>query len=662
MSKKLYSNTEFSISIESVDKRREIFKEWNDFVIENQGIYTIEGENQSGKSLLIKMIMEALPKVAIEGNKRNVIIDGDSVLIQSLRDAKMYGLQAVFQDDNLIPTMTVKEQIELKYLPHRGIKEYFFFFWNYLIKLLEHPLSLFSTLKFVNNLFKSISFDNDKVFPERKVLMETDKYFTIFGLTNEVLDKYPNQLSGGTKARVRIAVSFLSPKLLILFLDEALNAIDKESKPEIIDNIKNLAKEKKITLVIVTHDEQEIYRWQPIGRFIIKNQKLEYTGLDYFDGLYTSININKSFIAKFNSFEKAKHYFEKEKGKLEPYIFLVDKNVKDSDITKEIFHFLKSSETDSNCFFLELDETKKNIDTYKKVLIEILAKSPKNEGTFIIIGGGILINIGLFITGTINRGLGKHIIIPTTVMAIADVAIGSKASLNVNEKSINPKHKIGLYSNPIAIICEQRFIETLSSKEIKIGLSECLKHGILQSESLFYDVLTLLKETPIISQEQVFDLSIKTRDLKGETLIIDPFEREYSIILLFGHLHAHCIESLSNFQIPHGISVYFGIFIDLEISNKINIIDELKFILSDNDLKEYFVLLKRTIETEGFKKLDLIYNNDIKDQFYTSPSKYKIIEIERIGCYSTSLNQVKIKKIDWNRIKKAIENILKYID
>jgi len=662
MSKDIYSNKEFSISIESLDKRREIFREWNDFIIKNQGIYTIEGENQSGKSLLIKMIMEALPKVAIEGNKRNVIVDGNSVFIQSLRDAKKYGLQAVFQDDNLIPTMTVREQIELKYIQTRGLKEYFYFFWNYLIKLIEHPLSLFSTIKAVNTFFQKISFKKEKVYPEGKILLDANKYFSIFGLSDEILDKYPNQLSGGTKARVRIAVSFLSPKLLILFLDEALNAIDKESKPEVIDNIKNLAKEKNITLIIVTHDEQEIYRWQPIGRFIIKNKKLEYIGLDYFDGLDTSINLTKSFIAKFNSFDKAKKYFENEGNILKPYLFLLDKNVKDALITKEIFHFLNTSINDSNCFILELEESKKNLDTYKKILVDILGRFPKNEGTVVLIGGGVLINVGLFVAGTLNRGLGKSIIIPTTVMAIADVAIGSKASLNVNEKSVNPKHKIGLYSNPIAIICEERFLEALESKDIKIGLSECLKHGILQSDTLFYQTLELLKENPVISKNKVFNIALKTRDLKGETLIIDPFEKEYAIILLFGHLHAHCIESLSSFKIPHGIAVFFGILIDLELSGRDDIIDEIKFILVDSELKDYFSLIKNIIATEGFNKLDLIYNNDIKSQFYTSPSKYKIVEIEKLGCYSSTVNTIKIRKVDWNRIKKAIVKILSYIE
>ena len=72
----------------------------------------------------------------------------------------------------------------------------------------------------------------------------------------EHLDKKIEQLSGGQKQRVALARTMvMKPKILLL--DEPLSALDGVIKESIKDKIRQIAREFKLTTIIVTHDPEE---------------------------------------------------------------------------------------------------------------------------------------------------------------------------------------------------------------------------------------------------------------------------------------------------------------------------------------------------------------------------------------------------------------------
>ncbi|PHO16113.1 ABC transporter ATP-binding protein [Malaciobacter marinus] len=73
------------------------------------------------------------------------------------------------------------------------------------------------------------------------------------GLDSWILERFPNQLSGGQLQRVVIAIA-ISKKIKLLLLDEPTTALDEKNKKLIIDLIKQLAKEFNLTLLFITHD------------------------------------------------------------------------------------------------------------------------------------------------------------------------------------------------------------------------------------------------------------------------------------------------------------------------------------------------------------------------------------------------------------------------
>ncbi|PPK60301.1 ATP-binding cassette domain-containing protein [Malaciobacter marinus] len=77
------------------------------------------------------------------------------------------------------------------------------------------------------------------------------------GLDSWVLERFPNQLSGGQLQRVVIAIA-ISKKIKLLLLDEPTTALDEKNKKMIIDLIKQLSTEFNLTLLFITHDIDSI--------------------------------------------------------------------------------------------------------------------------------------------------------------------------------------------------------------------------------------------------------------------------------------------------------------------------------------------------------------------------------------------------------------------
>jgi ABC-type sugar transport system ATPase subunit len=215
-------------------------------ILPEPGIYTLEGDNQAGKSTLLKVLMGALtPK----GEWPALKLSGESVTIKSIADARKAGLAAVFQDDPLVPSLTVAEQLVLI---HAGDK-----------------LQALAALTDRKN-------GGQRAMTPRAVLKTATKLLDSYGSTyRSILAKYPGQLSGGALAVARLVKSQLQKPLKVLFLDEAFSGVQRDVWPTIIDQLRTWSKDSQVTILAITHNEEELTRWQPVGRFVIREQRIE---------------------------------------------------------------------------------------------------------------------------------------------------------------------------------------------------------------------------------------------------------------------------------------------------------------------------------------------------------------------------------------------------
>lgn len=672
----IFSCESFGIELKdnSIDENEKIiFKKNSKLSIHKKGIYTLEGPNRSGKSVFIQMLMGALPD-SVEIGKPVIKLNADRIEIKDIKDAYGNGIVTVFQNDSLIPTMNILEQYLLRHAP---IPKWYNYVSNVFYRIIEKTKGFFTYTVPVDDIREKLEVLLEKrifknAFPEKQVKKKAEDLFSQFSLPKEFLHKYPHQLSGGTKARIKIVNALLSANIQLLILDEALNAIAEEDCFDIIDKIKLWAKNNNATLLVVTHKKNEIFRWQPIGRFNIINKTIIEHGLNEHDALDCGVHLPIDFVTKFYSIEKARAYIHKCD---KPFTIFIDKTVENLTPTKTFLEMLKTEGAIIENK-LVIDELSKSLKNFNKIIPDVIKKMPRADGTIIIIGGGVVLNFCAFIASTIHRGVIPHILVPTTLMAIADVAIGSKSSLNIEFKSegLALKHILGTYTNPCCVIMDKEFVSSLSSLEIKIGLSECLKHGILQDETLFNDAFSLIMATSP-DKSKCFEVAIRTQEFKSNTLLKDPFEKQFGRTLLYGHLHAHSIERFKVLSLPHGISVIWGIAIDLLLAENENLYVKVLEIINQSELSQEFKKLKTTItaDSDFFTHLKTIYNSETKQQHYKSPDTYNIIKLSSLAEYSaTKLAEYSedkwkqhatsggliIIKVSWTSVENAIKKLL----
>ncbi len=211
---------------------------------------------------------------------------------------------------------------------------------------------------------------------------------------------------------------------------------------------------------------------------------------------------------------------------------------------------------------LKAIESKSKTKPFLDELFEKYKLGNAKNLTIIVIGGGLLLNIGAYLA---ERTTGNLILLPTTVLSMADGS-GGKVRVNFISEDRAYKHFYKSFYEPDAIFIDDRFLESLPEKQIKIGLVEIIKHGLFQSPAL-YDFLInsgkkLLKDSPELRRAIIWAATLKKVCLEVD---VEENENGSRRILRGGHDFSDRIEEDSKLQIPHGIAVAIGIIKQLQI-------------------------------------------------------------------------------------------------
>jgi 3-dehydroquinate synthase len=209
-------------------------------------------------------------------------------------------------------------------------------------------------------------------------------------------------------------------------------------------------------------------------------------------------------------------------------------------------------------------ESFKSLQSFGALLSTLQSARALNPGMAIIIGGGTICNCAGFVA-SIWKDM-QQLVIPTTYTAMCDVAVGSLHMLN----SGADKNGLRVYSDPMGIILDSRYINSLLLSERRNGLVETVKHALTQDADTFDELEKSIEDDTIFENQSLFDMAIRTALLKSALLGEDPHGNHTEAILNYGHTIAHMIESANNYSIPHGESVSLGILVELAIYNDVN--------------------------------------------------------------------------------------------
>ncbi|MFK5880246.1 MAG: 3-dehydroquinate synthase [Flavobacteriaceae bacterium] len=257
----------------------------------------------------------------------------------------------------------------------------------------------------------------------------------------------------------------------------------------------------------------------------------------------------------------------------------LNKHIKDSNFSKIFIlvdenthqhclpYFLEKLETDSVIEIIEIEsgEINKTIDTCVGVWNTLSDLDADRKSLLINIGGGVITDLGGFVACTFKRGI-AYINVPTTLLSMVDASVGGKTGVDLGHL----KNQIGVISNPDLVLIDTKFLNTLAQNQMRSGLAEMLKHGLIRDAiywNKFKDLSKLnLDDLDLLIYESVL--------IKKNVVENDPFEDNLRKTLNFGHTLGHAIESyfLSNpdkTTLLHGEAVIVGMILACYISTKL---------------------------------------------------------------------------------------------
>ena len=317
---------------------------------------------------------------------------------------------------------------------------------------------------------------------------------------------------------------------------------------------------------------------------------------------------------------------------LEGDYIIIDNNI--LDIYKKDLEILKSF----NFIGIDCDENQKSYEGLIPIINSLINNGFKKNHRLVAIGGGITQDVTSFIASTLYRGV-KWIFYPTSLLAQGDSCIGSKTSINFK----NFKNQLGGFYPPNDIYIDANFCNSLGLAEIKSGLGEMLHYFIVSSEKDFLFYKKYYKDA-FLNVNSLLKIILRSLQIKKKYIEKDEFDQNIRQVFNYGHSFGHAIESLTNYKIPHGIAVSFGMDIANFVSYKMDLINEkirndilevTEYIWNGYNLKEVKVeplinALSKDKKNVG-NKLGLILNNGYGKVFkkLVEPNKdFKNILIE----------------------------------
>ena len=296
-------------------------------------------------------------------------------------------------------------------------------------------------------------------------------------------------------------------------------------------------------------------------------------------------------------------------------------------ITNEVClpKLLPKIETESPIEIIEFEagEINKNIETCIQIWNVLTELGAERKSLIINLGGGVVTDLGGFVASTFKRGI-DFINIPTTLLAMVDASIGGKTGIDLG----NLKNQIGVINNPKLVVIDSEYLETLPQIEMRSGLSEILKHGLIFNQLYWEQFLDLSK----LDFDDFDTIILDSITIKNEIVKQDPTEKGIRKALNFGHTLGHAIESYfldqqSKKKLLHGEAIAIGMVLESYISMT-------KKLISKTEYLEIKSTIKSIYEEVNFDKKDIqsILDLLIHDK-KNENGKVKFVLLDGIGSF-----------------------------
>ncbi len=214
--------------------------------------------------------------------------------------------------------------------------------------------------------------------------------------------------------------------------------------------------------------------------------------------------------------------------------------------------------------FLPPGEHHKTMASVERLTREMIRAGGDRGSLLIAFGGGIVGDVGGFVAAVFMRGI-SYVQVPTTFLAQVDSSVGGKVGVNLPEG----KNLVGNFLQPRAVFADIGVLGTLPDRELRAGLMESVKAGIIRDRSLFRFMEEHADEVLNRDEKALEKVIAASIRMKADVVRRDEHEGGLRMILNFGHTVGHALEAATRYKsMLHGEAVAWGMVAALALARR----------------------------------------------------------------------------------------------
>jgi 3-dehydroquinate synthase len=211
-------------------------------------------------------------------------------------------------------------------------------------------------------------------------------------------------------------------------------------------------------------------------------------------------------------------------------------------------------------------ESSKSRERWTELSDALLARHFGRDSALILLGGGVVGDLGGFVAATYLRGI-PHVQVPTTLLAMLDASVGGKTGVDTPQG----KNLIGAFHPPSAVVADPRVLATLPEREFRSGLAEAVKHGVIADREYFEWIAGAVDQIAARDPEAMAALVQRSVEIKAAVVSEDEREAGRRAILNAGHTVAHALEQASGYALAHGEAVAIGLVAECRLAESLGL-------------------------------------------------------------------------------------------
>ena len=245
------------------------------------------------------------------------------------------------------------------------------------------------------------------------------------------------------------------------------------------------------------------------------------------------------------------------------YAVVTDENVAPHYLSS-IRAALSTETRQAHTVVIPAGEQHKTREQWASISDSLLSRAFGRDTTIVALGGGVIGDLAGFVAATYMRGV-PVIQIPTTLLSMVDASVGGKTAVDTPAG----KNTIGAFHPPSLVIIDPATLTTLPTRELRSGLAEVIKHGVI-ADAGELNAVRLIAPDLLGGKLPLALAPLIERSVRIKARIVAADERELGLrkVLNFGHTVGHGVEAASEYSLLHGEAIAIGMVAEAELAER----------------------------------------------------------------------------------------------